>query len=156
MNVAPLEQVPSFVVVQIGSRRFALHSSGIAELILTPHLHTFPHTTSLIVGVVLRRGRVLPVLDIGLGLLGVPSTAAKFYLVIERHFANIADRYAIPVDGECQLITGIMFPPKDPDGFAIGCLDLAGDVIEVIDLEKIVAHGLRAKAESVGTAEALQ
>jgi chemotaxis signal transduction protein len=152
---APIEQVPSFVVAQIGSRRIALQSAGIAELILTPHLHTFPHTTSLIVGVVLRRGRVLPVLDIGLGLLGIPSTAVKFYLVIERHFANIADRYAIPVDGECQLVTGIMFPPADPDGFAIGSLDLAGDVIEVIDLEKIVTHGLNAKPECVGTAEAL-
>ena len=155
MNAAPLEQVPSFVVAQIGSRRIALQSAGIAELILTPHLHTFPHTTSLIVGVVLRRGRVLPVLDIGLGLLGVPSTAAKFYLVIERHFANIADRYAIPVDGECQLVTGIMFPSTDPDGFAIGSLDLAGEVIEVIDLEKIVTGELSAKTDRVGTAEAL-
>jgi chemotaxis signal transduction protein len=142
-------------VAQIGSRRIALQSAGVAELILTPHLHTFPHTTSLIVGVVLRRGRVLPVLDIGLGLLGVPSTAARFYLVIERYFANVEDRYAIPVDGECQLVTGIMFPPKDLDGFAIGCLDLAGDVVEVIDLEKIVTHGLSAKPDCVGEAEAL-
>jgi len=60
MNAEPLEQIPSFVVAQIGSRRIALQSSGIAELILSPQLHTFPHTTSLIVGVVLRRGRVLP------------------------------------------------------------------------------------------------
>ncbi len=61
VNAEPVEQIPSFVVAQIGSRRIALQSSGIAELILSPLLHTFPHTTSLIVGVVLRRGRVLPV-----------------------------------------------------------------------------------------------
>jgi CheW-like domain len=160
VNAEPLERVPSFVVAQIGSRRIALQSSGIAELILSPLLHTFPHTTSLIVGVVLRRGRVLPVLDMGLGLLGIPSAAAKFYLVIERHIGNIADRYAIPVDGECELVSGIMFPPKDEDGFAIGSLDLAGDVIDVIDFEKAIARSLIVKSENVRTnvetTEALQ
>jgi chemotaxis signal transduction protein len=139
----PIEQVPSFVVAQIGSRRIALQSSGIAELILSPQLHTFPHTTSLIVGVVLRRGRVLPVLDMGLGLLGVPSADAKFYLVIERHVANFPDRYAIPVDGECELVSGIMFPPIDENGFAIGRLDIAGDMIDVIDFEKVIAGALQ-------------
>lgn len=156
MNAEPLEQIPSFVVAQIGSRRIALQSSGIAELILSPLLHTFPHTTSLIVGVVVRRGRVLPVLDMGLGLLGIPSTAAKFYLVIERHLGNIADRYAIPVDGECELVSGIMFPPKDSAEFAIGSLDLAGDVIDVIDFEKAIARSVSLSSESAGTAEALQ
>jgi chemotaxis signal transduction protein len=143
VNAEPLEQIPSFVVAQIGSRRIALQSSGIAELILSPQLHTFPHTTSLIVGVVLRRGRVLPVLDMGLGLLGVPSADAKFYLVIERHVANFPDRYAIPVDGECELISGIMFPPNDENRFAIGRLDLAGDMIDVIDFEKVIAGALQ-------------
>ena len=156
MNAEPLEQIPSFVVAQIGSRRIALQSASIAELILSPLLHTFPHTTSLIVGVVLRRGRVLPVLDMSLGLLGVPSAAAKFYLVIERHVANVPDRYAIPVDGECELVSGIMFPPTNQDGFAIGTLDLAGGAIDVIDFEKVLAHGLAAGSDAAGTVEALQ
>jgi len=147
------EQVPSFVVTRIGSRRIALPSAGIAELILSPQLHRFPHTTPLIVGVVLRRGRVLPVLDVALSLLGVPSTAAKFCLVIERHVANIPDRYAIPVEGECELVTGVMSPPKDENGFAIGFLDIAGEPIEVLDLEKAIAHGLGVRSECVGAAE---
>lgn len=156
MNAEPLEQIPSFVVVQIGSRRIALQSSGIAELILSPLLHIFPHTTSLIVGVIVRRGRVLPVLDMGLGLLGVPSTSEKFYLVIERHAGNVADRYAIPVDGECELVSGIMFPPRDEDGFAIGSLDLAGDVIDVIDFEKAIARSMGVKSENIGNSMALR
>ena len=156
MIAEPLEQIPSFVVAQIGTRRIAIQSSGIAELILSPQLYTFPHTTPLIVGVVLRRGRILPVMDMGLGLLGVPSTTAKFYLVIERHAGNVADRYAIPVDGECELVSGIMFPPQDQHEFAIGSLDLAGDVIDVIDFEKAIARSLAAPSEQIRTAEALQ
>jgi chemotaxis signal transduction protein len=156
VNVEPLELVPSFIVAQIGARRIALQSAGIAELILSPLLHTFPHTTSLIVGVVLRRGRVLPVLDMGLGLLGIPSTTAKFYLVIERHIAGAADRYAIPVDGECALVSGIMFPPNDPNGFAIGSLDLAGDVIDVIDFERVIANDLATTSGNFGSTKALQ
>jgi chemotaxis signal transduction protein len=156
VNAEPLEQIPSFVVAQIGPRRVALQSSEIAELILSPQLHTFPHTTSLIVGVVLRRGRVFPVLDMGLGLLGIPSADAKFYLVIERHVANFPDRYAIPVDGECELVTGIMFPPNEDNAFAIGRLDLAGDVIDVIDFEKVIAHAFAISSERTASAEALQ
>jgi len=151
-----LEQVPSFVVAQIGSRRIALPSAAIAELIPSPLLHTFPHTTPLVAGVILRRGRVLPVIDMGLILLGVPSVAAKFCLVIERHVENLPERYAIPVDGECELVTGIMFPPKDQDGFAIGCLDLAGNELEVIDLEKAIASSLVTNPECRGTTEAIR
>jgi len=92
----------------------------------------------------------------GLGLFGVPSTSAKFYLVIERHVGNVADRYAIPVDGECELVSGIMFPPRDQHEFAIGSLDIAGDVIDVIDFEKAIARSLAGVSEQIGTAEALQ
>jgi chemotaxis signal transduction protein len=147
--------VPSFVVFQVGTRRVALPQDFVAELIASPLLVSFPHTTPLISGVVLRRGRIVPVLDLGPGLLGAPSPPARFFLVVERHIWNISERCAIPVQGECELVSGIMVPAACQDDFVTGCLDLKGEQIDVLDLEKAIAAGARSEEESILAAEVL-
>ena len=71
--------VPSFVVFHVGKRRVALSRDCVAELIASPILFSFPHTTPLITGVALRRGRIVPVLDLGPGLLGEASSAGAVF-----------------------------------------------------------------------------
>jgi len=133
--------VPSFVVFQVGTRRVAVLRECVAELIASPTLFSFPHTSPLITGVVLRRGRIVPVLDLGPGLLGAPSPPARFFLVVERHNSNVSERCAIPVQGECELVAGIMLPAAGQEHFVAGCLDLNEEQIDVLDLEKAVAAG---------------
>jgi chemotaxis signal transduction protein len=147
--------VPSFVVFQVGTRRVALSRDGVAELIASPILFSFPHTTPLITGVVLRRGQIVPVLDLGPGLLGEPSPPARFFLVVERHVSNISERCAIPVQGECELVAGIMLPSAGREEFVSGCLDLNEEQIEVLDLEKAIAAGARNEDETITAVEAL-
>jgi chemotaxis signal transduction protein len=147
--------VPSFVVFQVGTRRVALSRESVAELIASPLLFSFPHTTPLITGVVLRRGQIVPVLDLGPGLLGAPSPPARFFLVVERHISNISERCAIPVQGECELVAGIMLPTAEQDEFVSGCLDFNKEQIEVLDLEKAIAAGARSEVEEISAAEAL-
>jgi chemotaxis signal transduction protein len=147
--------VPSFVVFQVGTRRVALSRESVAELIASPLLFSFPHTTPLITGVVLRRGQIVPVLDLGPGLLGAPSPPARFFLVVERHISNIPQRCAIPVQGECELVAGIMLPGAGQDEFVSGCLDLNKEQIDVLDLEKAIAAGARNEEEAITAAEAL-
>jgi chemotaxis signal transduction protein len=145
--------VPSFVVFQVGTRRVALSRESVAELIASPILFSFPHTTPLITGVVLRRGQIVPVLDLGPGLLGAPSPPARFFLVVERHITNIPVRCAVPVQGECELVAGIMQPPGGQDEFVSGCLNLNEEQIEVLDLEKAIAAGVRSEEETITAAE---
>jgi chemotaxis signal transduction protein len=147
--------VPSFVVFQVGTRRVALSRESVAELIASPLLFSFPHTTPLITGVVLRRGQIVPVLDLGPGLLGAPSPPARFFLVVERHISNIPQRCAIPVQGECELVAGIMQPTAGQDEFVSGCLALNEEQIDVLDLEKAIAAGARNEEEAITAAEAL-
>jgi len=147
--------VPSFVVFQVGRRRVALSREDVAELIASPLLFSFPHTTPLITGVVLRRGRIVPVLDLGPALLGAPSPPARFFLVVERRISNISERCAIPVQGECELVAGIMMPAAEQDDFVSGCLELNDEQIDVLDLEKAIAAGARAEAETITAGEAL-
>jgi len=155
MNMETGSLVPSFVVFQVGRRRVALSREDVAELIASPLLFSFPHTTPLITGVVLRRGRIVPVLDLGPALLGAPSPPARFFLVVERRISNISERCAIPVQGECELVAGIMMPAAEQDDFVSGCLELNDEQIDVLDLEKAIAAGARAEAETITAGEAL-
>jgi chemotaxis signal transduction protein len=147
--------VPSFVVFQVGTRRVAVPRDCVAELIASPILFSFPHTTPLITGVVLRRGRIVPVLDLGPGLLGTPSPQARFFLVVERRISNSSERCAIPVQGECELVAGILLPAAGEDDFVTGCLDLNQERIDVLDLEKAIAAGVRSEEQLIPAAEAL-
>jgi chemotaxis signal transduction protein len=124
-------------------------------MIASPLLFSFPHTTPVIAGVALRRGRIVPVLDLGPGLLGAPSPTARFFLVVERQISNVSERCAIPVQGECELVAGIMFPTAEHDEFVTGCLDLNGEQIDILDLEKTIAAGARTQEESIAAAEVL-
>jgi len=131
--------VPSFVVFQVGTRRIALRREEVAELIASPQLFAFPHTTPMISGVVLRRGRILPVLDLGPAVCGAPSRSTRFFLVVERNISGAIEKCAIPVQGACELVSGIMFPHTDIVDFVVGRLDFNGEQVDVLDLEKAIA-----------------
>jgi len=105
--------------------------------------------------VVLRRGRVLPVLELGPGVSGVPSPPTRFFLVVERQTSGAPEKCAIPVQGACELVTGIMFPAAKNGGFVTGRLDLNGEQIDVLDLEKAIAISAATKDEWIPATEAL-
>jgi chemotaxis signal transduction protein len=147
--------VPSFVVLQVGTRRIALPREKVAELIASPLLFAFPHTTPLIAGVVLRRGRVLPVLDLGPGVSGAPSPSTRFFLVVERYISDALEKCAIPVQGACELVSGVMIPGADDDGFVTGHLNLNGQQVDVLHLEKAIAISAANQCERSNATEAL-
>lgn len=147
--------VPSFVVFQVGNRRMAMPRDGVAELIASPVMFSFPHTTPLITGVTLRRGRIVPILDLGPGLLGEPSPEARFFLVVERRTLKFSERCAIPVQGECELVSGNMLPTANENDYVAGSIDLNGEQIDVLDLEKAIAASARMEEGASQPAEAL-
>ncbi len=155
MNAETSSLAPSFVVFQLGTRHVALPRECVAELVASPVQFSFPHTTPLITGVILRRGRIVPVLDLGPGVLGAPSPPARFFLVVERRFSATPERCAIPVQGECELAAGILLAATGQDDFVIGSLEFNGEMIEVLDLEKAIAAGSGSRAEPILAAEAL-
>ena len=68
----------SFVLLQVGDHRFALPADIVAELAPPVRLHTFPHTSPLLAGVIVRRGHIVPVYDVAPTLLGrsLPRTGS--------------------------------------------------------------------------------
>jgi chemotaxis signal transduction protein len=140
VSAADASRAKSFVLLRTGDRRFALPASVVAELAPPLQLHTFPHTSPLVAGVIVRRGRILPVYD------AVPApargniSAQRFFLIARCEFGAASELSAIPVDGEGELATGEMQPP--PAGlpkYVVGTLAIGGESLEVLDLGALIA-----------------
>jgi chemotaxis signal transduction protein len=143
MSAAENHARKSWVLLHVGNRRFALPAETVMELAPPVRLHNFPHTSRLIAGVIVRRGRIVPVYDVSPVLCGRESSVHRFYLIAERAFGNASEASAIPVNGECELATSEMQPPQEnaPPYFA-GTLAIENENIDVLDLQKLVSAEL--------------
>lgn len=128
----------SFVLLRLGERRFALAAGQIAELVAPSRIFRFPHRTPKIEGVILRRGRIVPVCDVAEQLIGKSLTARRFYLIAVRHYAQQTEWVALPVTGECELINAEMTEAGDSDApHVAGWISHNGEVIEVLNTDAL-------------------
>src|ERR1700732_368389 len=135
MTVATATDVQSFVLLRLGDRRFAIMATQIAELSARSRIFRFPHRTSEVEGVILRRGRIVPVCDVAEKLIGKGLKSRRFYLIAQRRYGAQTEWVALPVTGDCELINAEMTLPSDTDAPHVsGWLSHAGDVIEVLNL----------------------
>src|SRR5215470_5290868 len=100
MSAAPER---SYVLFPMGEKRFALPAGVVAELARPDHLQTFPHRTPLLAGVLVRRGRIVPVCDVARVLLGPDAPPRKFFLIANCQVGSSKEWTAVPVTGECEL-----------------------------------------------------
>lgn len=139
MTTAPPHASASFVLLHVGTRRFALSAEHVAELAPPVRLHTFPHESPLVVGAIVRRGRIVPVYDVAPILIGRPSGVHRFYLIASRYFGRIAEPSAIPLHGECELTTGeVSLPDAGSPSYVSGSLVFGEVRIPVLNLEALV------------------
>ena len=130
----------SFVLLHVGGKRVALPAGIVGELAPPVRLHTFPHTSPLVAGVIVRRGRIVPVYDAGLVLGGKISSAQRFYLIARRQLGKTIEWSAIPVNGECELANGEMQPPgPERPAYVAGTLAVGQESLDVLNLEALVA-----------------
>ena len=129
----------SYVLLQLANRRFALPSAIVSELAPPVRLHTFPHTSSLVSGVIVRRGRIVPVYDVASVLLGRTSSVHRFYLIARRDLVDGPESSAIPVSGECELITAeLQDGSNDSRPYLSGHLNIDGELIEVLNFDALL------------------
>jgi chemotaxis signal transduction protein len=151
MNAMPTpaqEARQSFVLVHIGERRFAAPANLVAELSPPVRLHRFPHTTSLVSGVIIRRGKIVPVCNASDIVGGRKSSANLFYLIADGSAAESGELLAIPVNGESELVAGEIRPAEQAvPGYICGSLLLGEEAIDVLDL-RALAKALEANAGS--------
>jgi len=151
MSASDTENARSYVLLQIGDRRFALPASEVSELAPPVRLHQFPHNSPLVSGIIVRRGRLVPVYDVCPLLTGRDSPAHQFYLVARRHFGPASEPAAIPVNGDSELVTADTVQVTGPP-YVSGRLMHSGESIEVLNLDRLVAFESRERTR-VDTAE---
>jgi chemotaxis signal transduction protein len=138
MSIVAEIALESFVLLRLGERRFALRAGSIVELIAPSRVFRFPNHTTQLEGVILRRGRIIPVCDVSERLVGTKMTVRRFYLIATRLFATQKESVALPVSGDCELITAEMTPRSESDSPHVGgWLSHGGDVIEILNLEAL-------------------
>jgi chemotaxis signal transduction protein len=135
MTLITATELQSFVLLRLGDRRFAVTANQIAELVAPSRIFRFPHHTAEVEGVLLRRGRIVPVCDVAEKLIGKSLQSRRFYLIVQRCYGAQTEWVALPVTGDCELINTEMTLPSDSDAPHVsGWISHAGDVIEVLNL----------------------
>jgi chemotaxis signal transduction protein len=137
----------TFVVLRLGKQRFALPSQIVEELAPSLRLHRFPHRSRSISGVIVRRGRIVAVLDIASLLGDKTSSAQHFYLVARCRVGETRELSAIPVDGECELATGELELPVDQPPHIAGTVRVANEALGVLNLDVLVASNITRSCE---------
>jgi chemotaxis signal transduction protein len=100
--------------------------------------------------VIVRRGRIVPVLDVAPLLVGKSVSAQHFYLIAHCKIDQVTELSAIPVNGECELAAGDMQPPVDRPPYVAGTLQVADESLDVLDLEALVTSNVARSRESSG------
>jgi chemotaxis signal transduction protein len=137
----------SCVLLRLGERRFALTADQVAELAAPSRIFRFAHRTPEVEGVILRRGRVVPVCDIAEKLTGKRLMQRRFYLIAARRQENTLDWIALPVTGECELIQADVTPAGTSDGPHVsGWISHNGEVIEVLNLKAVTPSASNASS----------
>jgi chemotaxis signal transduction protein len=129
----------SYVLFPLGERRFALPAETVTELARPDNVQTFPHRTPLLTGVLVRRGRIVPVCDVAQVLVGAGAPPRKFYLIANCKIGKRQELTAVPVTGECELASAARVPltGKEPH-YISGLLAFGDERVAIVSLEKMI------------------
>jgi len=147
MNWTDQSDSRSCVLLRLGERTFAVDADQVAELVAPSRIFRFPHHTAELDGVILRRGRVVPVCDLAEKLTGKRLTSRRFYLIAWRQQVSARETVAIPVSGECELIRADLTAASPSDSPHVAAwLSHDGEVVEVLNLAALTPEIVAAEA----------
>ncbi|MGB6431111.1 MAG: chemotaxis protein CheW [Candidatus Acidiferrales bacterium] len=130
----------SFVLLTLAARRFALPAETVIELVVPGSLQVFPHTTPLLLGVLVRRGQVVPVADVARVVAGPETQHRKFYLIAARRFGAAREWCAIPVMGDCELFSApLQSPEAGAPPYVTAVVHFGDEQVPVLDLDAVFA-----------------
>jgi chemotaxis signal transduction protein len=134
------DEKKSYVFFPLGEKRFALPAEMVTELAMPGSVQTFPHRTPLLTGVLMCRGRIVPVFDVAQVLVGPEAPPRKFYLIANRQTRSKQEWTAIPVTGQCELASAGPAAARDKEPHYIsGVLAMGDEKVEIVDLEKLIS-----------------
>jgi chemotaxis signal transduction protein len=129
----------SYVLFPLGKQRFALPAEIVTELARPDSVQTFPHHTPLLTGVLVRRGKIVPVCDVAQVLVGPSAPPRKFYLIANCNLESRQELTAVPVTGECELASAGRVPlTGNEPPYISGLLAIGDETVSIVALEKLM------------------
>lgn len=145
-----MSEARRFVAFPLGVRTYAVDSASVSELLMPSTVHEFPHTSASVEGVLVRRGSVIPV--VSLRKVFGPAAQRKLYVVTRIVLLGRTETVAIPVSGECELLSGESGEAAAPERFVTGALHSGGRTFPLLDIDGVVTHCIQ--PEAAGATEA--
>lgn len=135
-----------------GRQRFGINVFKVQEVIQCPSLTQIPKSHSVICGVAHLRGKTIPVLDLSMAIGMKPiARDEKSYVIVTEYNRTIQGFLVGSVDRIINIGWGsVKAPPSGlgREGYLTAITEIDGDLIEVIDVEKVMKEviGLRDQA----------
>ncbi|MGR9046451.1 MAG: chemotaxis protein CheV [Gammaproteobacteria bacterium] len=135
-----------------GRQRFGINVFKVQEVIQCPALTQIPKSHSVICGVAHLRGKTIPVLDLSMAIgLRPLARTDKSYVIVTEYNRTIQGFLVASVDRIINIgWNSVKAPPTGvgKDGYLTAVTEVEGDLIEVIDVEKVMKEviGLREHA----------
>lgn len=136
----------------VGRQRFGINVFKVQEVIQCPNLTQIPHAHSVICGIAHLRGKTIPVLDLSMAIAMQPLVRdASNYVVVTEYNRSIQGFLVGEVDRIINIgWASVKAPPKGmgKEGYLTAVTEVDGDLIEVIDVEKVMKEVIGGQEEA--------
>lgn len=138
----------ALVVVRLGAAEFGLPIARVREVLRAPRLTRVPFPPPAVCGATAVRGAVVPVMDLGLRLLGRAAVRPGALVVVEEPATG--EPLGLLVDGVSALLQPAQAEAREPPAEAEATLPAGwvaavlvtndGRVVTALHLEAVIAH----------------
>lgn len=134
-----------------GKQRFGINVFKVQEVIQCPALTRVPKSHSAVRGVAHMRGKTIPVMDLSAAIGGRPlADCAGCYVIITEYNRSVQGFLVGGVERIINMKWQDILPPPKGSGmnnYMTAVTNLDGELIEIIDVEKVLAEVSGVKME---------
>jgi purine-binding chemotaxis protein CheW len=146
MTEAATASARELLVVRLGPSRFGLWVDEVLEIVRTPPISRLPLASDEVPGVTSIRGDVIPILDLGVRLMGRPAERPGRLVLVRHHgsgslvglLVDAADTLASVTDEEVRPAPAAA-EARMPTDLIVGVVALDEGVVTVLDLARAAA-----------------
>ena len=129
-----------YITYDLGDRVYASELLSVKEIVLKEELRSIPGAQSWLLGVMALRGQLLPVIDLGFRLQGMPSQGDKILVLdSERPVGFLVDDVR-NIEDVAELKPLPLELPDNVKRFLVGSFFHGGDIVLVLDLKKVLTE----------------